>query len=328
MSLTAVRASVAQALENYRPIPLVAFRIVDSLGINLYCLRENDEKPRLLCGERHTQTKEQLAEICDCEYETLLVSRQDFLHLSKKLASCLDRALADETIPLEERFSLLQIAYAAELEHLFRQAYLEKYYVLAQEVGKKISSLLQQGEVSVEKLFSLLHHNSCHYAHVTNVAGYAVVLARALEIASPEELDRIAEACLLCEVGNLYLPEGLLSQKGRLSPHEREELNRAPLLAYEVLCEKEGIDFSQLMMIYQRRERVDGTGYPVRILGEEIHPWAKLLSVVDAFDAVTSDRDYRPAAPLQEGLMYLTQNANTHFEPEMVLCWISAFQLQ
>jgi len=328
LSVTAPKKTAAKDIGRFRPVPMAAIRAMDSLGMNLYCLHENDTKPVLLCSERQTQTAEQLASICADNHRSLLVSQQDFSRFSQKLLELLDHVLADNSVSLEIRFSLLQIAYADEIERQFRKQSMEKYIELAQEIGPQISSLLQQGEISIQTLFNQVHRNSSHYAHVTNVAAYTVLLAKALDMVSPQELDRIAVGCLLHDVGKLYLPEEILTKKGRLSPHDHEEFNRVPLLAYEVLSDFQQVEFSQLMMIYQQNERMDGTGYPVKITAEEIHPWAKLLAVTVAFNAMTSDRAFRPASTLQEGLIQLADNVNTHFEPEMVLCWISAFQLQ
>jgi HD-GYP domain-containing protein (c-di-GMP phosphodiesterase class II) len=83
------------------------------------------------------------------------------------------------------------------------------------------------------------------------------------------------------------------------------------------------MSFEQLMMVYQHHERFDGKGYPVGVQGEEIHPWARMLAVVDVFDAMTGTRPYRRPATAQEAMEYIGRSAGTHFDPEMVKCWKS-----
>ena len=78
------------------------------------------------------------------------------------------------------------------------------------------------------------------------------------------------------------------------------------------------------MMVYQHHERIDGSGYPVSIVKDEIHPWAQLLSVVDVFDALTSKRPYRKKMRMEDALAYLEHRADTHFDSEIVRCWVSA----
>lgn len=326
MNATIEKNVTAHGLEAYRPIPWAALRLIDAAGISVFCLREHNSKPELLCNLRQALDEKQLAEIESHDYVSLLVLKQDFPLVSQKLYGIVDSILADTALSLEIRFALLQIAYAEQLDRFFCKARMAQYVTLAQEVGKKISALLQQGEISILKLHFHAHHNASNYTHVTNVAAYAVILAQALQPSTPEELDRIAIGCMLHEVGKLLLPQSLLTQKGRLSARDRQELESIPQLAYEALCEFEELDFGQLMMAYQQHERVDGTGYPVRYLAEDIHPWAKLLAVTDVFDAMTNDREYRSAMNLRDVLVHLADHSKTHFAPEVVLCMITNFQ--
>lgn len=314
--------------ERFYSIPLVAFRFLGTLRIKLFDLREDDTDPVLLCGEQKPLTPDQFDELGVRGCETLLVQRKDFSLVSQKLLSFLDEVLADTSIPAEVRFALLQIAYADEIERSFRRSCIGKYIELSQAIGYKVSAQIRQSEMDVPTLFHSVHHNSSIYTHVTNVTAYAVVLAKALKIASPDELDRIAVGCMLHEVGKLYVPKELLSKTGRLSAHDHEELDRIPQLAYESLCDHESLDRNQLMMIYQQSERLDGTGYPVRNVSDEIHTWAKLLAVVDAFDASTNEREFRPALDLDDALLCLTNGAKKQFDPEIILCWITGFQPQ
>ena len=80
--------------------------------------------------------------------------------------------------------------------------------------------------------------------------------------------------------------------------------------------------WGQLMMVYQHHERPDGQGYPVGIEQDEIHPWAEICSVVDVFDALTSERPYRRPMPAPRALEYLQSKAGTQFNAEIVQCWI------
>ncbi|MCA9229005.1 MAG: hypothetical protein KDA57_00020 [Planctomycetales bacterium] len=322
------KPGLARELELFRSVPLAAIPFLASQDMRLYCCRESDSQPVLLCNMREAAGEATYADLEKRGFESLLVQKQDFPHVSQVLLESVDSLLADSSSPSETCFALLQIAYAREIERLFCKPRLEQYVALAQEIGRKISTLGQEREMSIAKLFKQVHHNSETYSHVTNVAAYAVTLAQALEMATPRELDEIAVGCMLHEVGRLWLPGGLMAQKGRLSARDTQEIERAPQLAYEALIDFKELSFGQLMMAYQQHERVDGTGYPVRTLQKDIHPWAKLLAVADVLDAVTSSRAYRSAHSLREALLHLTYVANKHLEPEMVLCLITNSQCQ
>jgi HD-GYP domain-containing protein (c-di-GMP phosphodiesterase class II) len=75
------------------------------------------------------------------------------------------------------------------------------------------------------------------------------------------------------------------------------------------------------MMVYQHHERVDGTGYPTGCIGNEIHLWAKICSVVDVFEALTSHRPYRSPMPRLRALELIQRDSGTAFDPEIFQCW-------
>ena len=182
-------------------------------------------------------------------------------------------------------------------------------------------------QIDPHLLFDLAHHDTRTFVHVTNVAAYAVLLAQALGIDDPQELQQIAVGALLHDVGKRNLPQELLNKKGRLTERERDQIRLHPLRGYEEMCERDDLSFGQLMMIYQHHEWVDGSGYPVAIPADEIHPWAKMLAVVDVFDALTVQRPYRDPLPANEALNILADGVNKQFDGEAVNCWITLFHL-
>ena len=80
------------------------------------------------------------------------------------------------------------------------------------------------------------------------------------------------------------------------------------------------------MMVYQHHERLDGKGYPVGNFADELHPWAKLCSVVDVFEALTSQRPYRKPMPRSKALQVLERDCGTAFDPEVLECWKAIIQ--
>jgi HD-GYP domain-containing protein (c-di-GMP phosphodiesterase class II) len=150
------------------------------------------------------------------------------------------------------------------------------------------------------------------------------MLAERLGIKDQNELRKIASAAVLHDLGKRFIPAAILTKAGGLTYEEREIIETHPQRGYEELCENSELDFGQLMMVYQHHERVDGTGYPVRVLQNEIHPWARMLAVVDVFDTMTAKRPSRRPATPEYVLDYQRQQAGTHFDREVVECWISA----
>ena len=170
----------------------------------------------------------------------------------------------------------------------------------------------------------MARHDFNTFTHVTNVASYCVMLAKKLGINDDNELRKIATAAILHDLGKRFIPSRILTKTTKLTPEEREIVESHPTRGYVELCEKSELDFGQLMMVYQHHEHMDGTGYPVGVLKDEIHPWARMLAVVDVFDTMTAKRPEGRPATAEQVLDFQRQQAGTQFDREVVECWISA----
>ena len=267
---------------------------------------------------------DQFRELEEGGVEQLYVRNGDFYNFSNDLLESLESLLQQETLPKAEKFAALQLAVAVEIEQTLRLVDCGRFRALADKIGHDLVGLLAEGEILPRELFRIARHDFNTFTHVTNVASYSVILAEHLGLNDRRELEQIASAAILHDVGKRFIPAKILTKPGRLDAEEREIIETHPLRGYEELCQRTELQFGQLMMVYQHHERVDGTGYPVRILKDEIHPWARMLAVVDVFDAMTARRPYRRPATPEYVLEYQRQQAGTHFDREVVECWISA----
>ena len=183
---------------------------------------------------------------------------------------------------------------------------------------------MTRNQVLPRDLFRLARHDFNTFTHVTNVASYAVILAQRLGWCDGDDLQRIATAAILHDIGKRFIPASILMKPAKLDREERAVVESHPQRGYEELCQRPEMTFEQLMIVYSHHERVDGKGYPVGLRGEEIHPWTRMLAVVDTFDAITGMRPYRRPATTREAMEYIQRSAGTRFDPEIVQCWNAA----
>ena len=264
---------------------------------------------------------EQIDKLTDASIQQIYVRSEDFQQFGAHLLASVDNHPAQEQIPAAERFAVLQVALAVEIEQVSRLVDCGPFVSLAQKVGPELSALMSQSTVLPRDLFRLARHDFNTFTHVTNVAGYAVILSERLGLCDQAGLEQIASAAILHDIGKRFIPANILTKPAKLDPEERAIIETHPQRGYEELCERPDMTFEQLMMVYQHHERMDGKGYPVGLQGEEIHPWGRMLAVVDVFDAMTAIRPYRRPATAQEAMEYIRQSAGTHFDPEVVACW-------
>src|SRR5262249_58452180 len=150
-----------------------------------------------------------------------------------------------------------------------------------------------------------------------------VIVGEGLGMGADNEYEPLAKAAILHDIGKRFIPASILSKPAKLDPEEREIIETHPQRGYEELCGRDDMTEAQLMMVYQHHERYDGKGYPVGFQGDEIHPWARMLAIVDVFDAMTGTRPYRRPTMPADAMEYICKGAGTHFDPEMVACWNS-----
>jgi HD-GYP domain-containing protein (c-di-GMP phosphodiesterase class II) len=113
------------------------------------------------------------------------------------------------------------------------------------------------------------------------------------------------------------IPDRILLKEGPLTPEEWEIMRQHPVYAHEMLLPIEYLR-PALDIPYCHHEKWDGTGYPRGLKGEEIPLIARIFAVIDVWDAVTSDRPYRPAWSREKALAHIQEQAGTHFDPHVV----------
>jgi HD-GYP domain-containing protein (c-di-GMP phosphodiesterase class II) len=123
---------------------------------------------------------------------------------------------------------------------------------------------------------------------------------------------------LLHDVGKIGVPEGILSKPGPLTSEEMRVMRTHPLIGVQVVSPMRFLDDQALAVIRHHHERFDGNGYPDGLEKEKIPLAARIFSVVDAFDAMTTDRPYRPSLSFPEAIRRLKAGAGTQFDPDIV----------
>jgi HD-GYP domain-containing protein (c-di-GMP phosphodiesterase class II) len=323
VELKTMKDAAGDPLTGFAPVHVRTLRSTKANAVDLFIHYEIGSEPRLYSRAGTCPDDAQFSELKAAGVESLYVRDEDFADLSNDLLESFERVLKDSSVPAAGKFAALQLSVAVAVEQTLRLVDCAKYRALAEKVGGHVVSLVGSGNVLPRELFRLARHDFNVFTHVTNVASYSVLLARETGIIDPATLRKIATGAMLHDVGKRFIPARILTKTDRLTTEERDLVETHPTRGYTELCEQPDLELGQLMMVYQHHERVDGTGYPVRVTKDEIHPWARILSVVDVFDTMTAKRPPHAPATLESVLQHQRQHAGTQFDGEYVECWNS-----
>jgi putative nucleotidyltransferase with HDIG domain len=139
----------------------------------------------------------------------------------------------------------------------------------------------------------------------------------AKEIALPEsQVDRIYMAGLLHDVGKIGVPEAVLQKTGKLTPEEFDQMKRHPGVGARILSDIKQVE-DIIPGVLHHHERYDGKGYPTGLSGQNIPLMGRIICLADCFDAMTSNRTYRRALPLEVALSEIRRCSGTQFDPKL-----------
>jgi putative nucleotidyltransferase with HDIG domain len=162
------------------------------------------------------------------------------------------------------------------------------------------------------------------HGHIRRVQVYAVELAKRLGVNNDRQLKAIEAAALLHDMGKLAIPEHILNKPGKLTPAEFETMKRHAAIGADLLSSIR-FPYPVVPIVRHHHENWNGKGYPTGISGTDIPLGARILAVVDCFDALNSDRPYRPRLDPDEAFAILRDRRGTMYDPLVVDTFIAAY---
>jgi len=194
----------------------------------------------------------------------------------------------------------------AEIEE--QQAHAERRHV------QEVSGVLQRTIEGLALAIDAKDHTT--HQHLHRVRTYAVEIALELGLGE-QDLAAIRAATLLHDIGKLAVPDHIINKPGRLTPEEFEKMKIHPTVGADIL-DKIAFNYPVASIVRAHHEKWNGQGYPYGLKGEEIPIGARILAAVDCLDALSSDRQYRKALPLDEAMKKVAAAAGTSFDPKVV----------
>ena len=228
------------------------------------------------------------------------------------------------------RTAKLALKEAKQAEHSVSVVYdkgaeIQHSVVDPEVLRHKITDLnyqLNQGLIDMIYGFARIIEAKDEYTghHVESTQSLALELAKELDLPE-EQVENIRHAAILHDLGKVGIDDRILRKEGSLTPEEFEEIKQHPVIAAEILKSIHSLR-SAMPAILHHHERYDGTGYPEELAGDNIPLEARIISIADVYQALTSDRPYREAFSKEKALEIIKGESGKQFDPEIVTAFL------
>lgn len=302
----------------YLPVSTATLCAATGLDFNLYLQRPGRGFAELYREKKYPLTDADLNCLREGGVDHLYIrldetdSFRQYLH---------DNVLSDTGIPTPVRYRALRELTRVAFDDALRVGNCDSMVSVASGFGHDLAAMLGDPTPVFEELFQTLDHDYYTFTHACNVSTYCAVIALRMESCDAVEVSEIAAGGLLHDIGKRHIPAHILNKPGKLTEQEWHLVRQHPVTGYKELLHRNDLSDGQLMMVYQHHERLDGSGYPAGITGNDIHPWAKICAVADVFDAMTCSRPYRRGLSIVETYSHLHRLAGLRFDADIVESW-------
>jgi putative nucleotidyltransferase with HDIG domain len=186
-----------------------------------------------------------------------------------------------------------------------------------------ISESIARNTTALVSLVRLKNQHDYTYMHSVAVCALMIALARQLKL-SPAEVREAGAAGLLHDIGKMAVPSDILNKPGKLSDDEFDTVRQHPQAGFDLLKQAGEVGEIAMDVCLHHHEKIDGSGYPHRLKGEQISLYARMGAICDVYDAVTSDRPYKQGWPAAESIKKMASWCDTHFDAQLFRAFVKS----
>ena len=255
--------------------------------------------------------------------QSVFIRVADRRQYRRELEQRLQGFVADPDVSLDQASSIAYDAAVGVVEEVLAEFDLQTHNERLENVSRSVVALVLREQGAFSHLYAASKHDFCTATHMVNVATWMVPLANFMGCDDRERLSAICKAGLVHDIGKVHIPDSILNKKEDLSEDEWALIRRHPTDGRRDLQQSGETDPLILEVTSQHHERLDGSGYPLGLKGDQINPVSSLCSVIDSFDAMTAVRPYmQNPLSVSRALNLLSQGATEQrYDSQVVIGW-------
>jgi HD-GYP domain-containing protein (c-di-GMP phosphodiesterase class II) len=244
----------------------------------------------------------------------------------KLISEELKNAVYDKTLPPQKKARAVYDFSMELMKKLIDAPTNENIATGKKAINDVVDVILSEDDTS-RYLLNITMHDFYTYTHSVNVGVYCVMLAKALyKKSDAHDMHELGAGFFLHDIGKVRVDSAIINKPGRLTDEEMFKIRIHPYQGFKLLFEAGQMSEECKVIVMQHHEREDGTGYPRRLKGEQIHPYGRICSIADVYDALTAERSYKPGLSPFEALAIMKNEMIRFFHKDLFEQFVMLFR--
>lgn len=304
--------------EYYR-VPLSLYKDGDTIQEDVYLLFQGQYI--LYRSKNNRWTKEDTRKLSEFGSAELYIKCQDERAHLQFLESNLGRILNEDKTPKQEKASVLYQCATGIAKDIFASPRSTETFVRSKAVVDHTFEMLAKDKDAFLSMIALSSHDYYTYTHCVNVMTFTIALLNSLGIKDQKVIKEAAIGAFLHDIGKSKVPLSILNKPGPLVEEEWKIMKQHPTFGLELLADKPVPERGKNVII-QHHEKINGIGYPYGLKGDKVEMVSQVVSICDAYDAMTTNRCYQKALQPFQAFEIITQQMKGHFDMKIVETFI------
>jgi HD-GYP domain-containing protein (c-di-GMP phosphodiesterase class II) len=229
----------------------------------------------------------------------------------------LREAIHDKTLPPDKKSKIVYESSRVLVQRLFEDPKSENIGEAKKGIAEVVDLVIADDATSKE-LLKITSYDFYTYTHSVNVGVFSILLAKHLfKRSNSHNMHELGAGFFLHDIGKVKIDSAIINKPGKVTDEEMMTIKTHPYQGYNILSETNQLSEECKIIVMQHHEREDGTGYPLKLKGDEIHTYGRICSIADVFDALTADRSYKQRLNTFFALKLMKKKMLNHFHREM-----------
>lgn len=314
--LAAAKSKLSSGLSFFN-VPLSSLRLDVVTGFNLYLKRSPKEAPFFYRGANLPFSEHHRAKLVEGRVDTVYIPNSERRQYLSYVEKNLEDLLHDPVVPILTKTKLLYDSANEVIEDVIRNPASGINVNRTRGLVDSTVTHLAEGGRHLLTMLEIMSVDYRIHSHSVNVCIFGTALGKRIGL-SRNELADLGMGLMLHDVGKARISREILEKKEKLTPEEWFEIKQHPLTGVELLSQSGEVNDAVLAIVEQHHEQCSGKGYPHGLHADDIHFYAKIATLADVFDAITTNRAYKQGSSSFEAIRIMQHEMAESFNPELL----------